>query len=124
MNQCDGCKAGKPVDENGNHRMGKEGGYADLMKCEAGKYRKSMTYGVMPTREAFDAAFEAACPNGRFHFGNDKRVGTDDFTANELWDKLNEAHSDWQAGRPPLSAREQSGDWVCLVLNSLGFEWI
>jgi len=38
QNQCDGCHAGIPVDANGNHRMGKPGGYADLMKCQADRY--------------------------------------------------------------------------------------
>lgn len=37
-NQCDGCQAGVMMDENGNHRMGKPGGYADLMRCEKGRY--------------------------------------------------------------------------------------
>jgi hypothetical protein len=38
QNQCDGCQAGIPVDENGNHRMGRPGGYPDLMGCQRGKY--------------------------------------------------------------------------------------
>ena len=38
VNQCDGCQAGAPVDNNGNHRMGKPGGYADLMRCEKARY--------------------------------------------------------------------------------------
>lgn len=38
VNQCDGCQAGVPVDDNGNHRMGKPGGYADLMRCEKARY--------------------------------------------------------------------------------------
>lgn len=36
-NQCDGCRAGIPL-INGAHRMGKPGGYADTMSCQAGKY--------------------------------------------------------------------------------------
>lgn len=36
-NQCDGCQAGIPV-VNGAHRMGKPGGYADSMACQAAKY--------------------------------------------------------------------------------------
>ena len=36
-NQCDGCQAGIPL-VNGAHRMGKPGGYADTMSCQAGKY--------------------------------------------------------------------------------------
>jgi len=36
-NQCDGCQAGIPV-VNGTHRMGREGGYPDLMGCTAKQY--------------------------------------------------------------------------------------
>ena len=35
-NQCAGCLAGRPLDENGNHRMG-DGIYTDLMWCERSK---------------------------------------------------------------------------------------
>lgn len=38
-NQCDGCQAGKPVDEKGLHRMG-EGRYFDYMLCQADKYKE------------------------------------------------------------------------------------
>ena len=38
VNQCDGCRAGVPVDENGNHHMGK-GSYPDLMKCQKSVYQ-------------------------------------------------------------------------------------
>jgi hypothetical protein len=38
MNQCDGCRAGKPLDENGNHAMGEPGAYRDLMACQRSKY--------------------------------------------------------------------------------------
>jgi len=37
-NQCDGCQAGIPI-INGAHRMGKPGGYPDLMGCTAKVYR-------------------------------------------------------------------------------------
>ena len=37
-NQCDGCNAGIPI-VNGNHRMGKEGGYPDLQGCTAKLYK-------------------------------------------------------------------------------------
>lgn len=33
-NQCDGCQAGVPL-ENGKHRMGRPGGYPDLMKLHS-----------------------------------------------------------------------------------------
>lgn len=41
MNQCDGCRAGKPLDKNGKHRMGEPGKYADLMACTADRYSTS-----------------------------------------------------------------------------------
>ena len=37
-NQCDGCQAGIPL-INGTHRMGREGGYPDLMGCTAKLYK-------------------------------------------------------------------------------------
>lgn len=37
INQCDGCRSGIPV-VNGVHRMGKEGGYSDLMACTKDRY--------------------------------------------------------------------------------------
>jgi hypothetical protein len=40
VNQCDGCRAGIPVDENGNHRIGEPGGYSNLQACEKDKYLK------------------------------------------------------------------------------------
>lgn len=40
VNQCDGCRAGKPLDEHGFHRMGRltEGAYPDYMACQREKY--------------------------------------------------------------------------------------
>lgn len=37
-NQCDGCQAGIPV-VSGSHRMGKPGGYPDMMGCTAKLYK-------------------------------------------------------------------------------------
>ena len=36
-NQCDGCRAGRPLDKNGNHVMG-DGEYPDLMACQKSRY--------------------------------------------------------------------------------------
>jgi hypothetical protein len=45
-NQCDGCRAGIAL-INGTHRMGREGGYPDLMGCTANLYLKQhVTPGV------------------------------------------------------------------------------
>lgn len=39
LNQCDGCQAGIPI-VNGTHRMGKPGGYPDMMGCTAKLYKQ------------------------------------------------------------------------------------
>lgn len=87
--------------------------------------RRSMSYGVMPTREYFDAACaepDEAC--GRsvddlgFSFGNDPRIGSDTLTGAELWKELDKAHTGWEAGD------EKAGDWCSVVLGCLGFEWV
>jgi len=51
QNQCDGCHAGIPVDANGNHRMGAEGKYPDLMKCQADKYTDPADFASLLERE-------------------------------------------------------------------------
>lgn len=38
LNQCDGCMAGIPVDENNRHKMGDER-YANYMICEKKTYQ-------------------------------------------------------------------------------------
>lgn len=41
MNQCDGCKAGRPFNSSGHHVMGEPGAaYPDLMACQAHKYKE------------------------------------------------------------------------------------
>lgn len=49
-NQCDGCNAGIPI-VNGNHRMGREGGYPDLMGCTAKQYAEVMEAAIVAPRE-------------------------------------------------------------------------
>lgn len=98
--------------------------------------RKSMTYGVMPTREEFDEACsehdpddppQACVADQGFPFENDKRVGSDRLTPDELWEELQKAFAEYQAvdgssddGGDP----ERAGDWCSSVLGVLGFEWI
>lgn len=43
LNQCDGCRAGKPLENGNRHRMGKEGGYPDFMSCTAKIYKPALT---------------------------------------------------------------------------------
>lgn len=87
--------------------------------------RRSMTFGVMPSREEFDAACAEEDPdNGRsvdnhgFGFGNDPRVGSVTMGGDELWKELTRAHGEYEAGS------EASGDWCSSVLGCLGFEWV
>ena len=87
----------------------------------------SMTYGVMPSREQFDAACrehdpddppQACVAEQGFRFGKDKRVGDAHLTPDELWAELGRAKAEYDAGD------EASGDWCSSVLGCLGFEWI
>lgn len=87
--------------------------------------RRSMTYGVLPSLEEFEAA--CAEPDGDggesvddvgFAFGNDERIGTDTLTTGELWNELQNAHRDWEDGD------DGAGAWCSAVLGCIGFEWI
>jgi len=91
------------------------------------------TYGIMPIREEFDWLWEAVDANegfrdGKFHFGNDPRLGTCALTQNELWDELQKAYDEFDDGTSSdnfeTSKAEQTGDWLSSVLGCLGLEWI
>ena len=82
-------------------------------------YIRSMTYGVMPSREEFSEAFGDEV---YFAFGNDPRVGTAKLTEDELWDELQKALAVYEESDYPYS--EAAGDWVSTVLDVLGFEWV
>lgn len=97
----------------------------------------SMTYGQLPSREAFDAAFDRECPGGAYRITNCKRVGNATFTASELWSELNDAVNESNAetcegewaddsrSYDEIQADEEAaGDWASCVLGTLGFEWI
>ena len=76
---------------------------------------QSMTYGQLPSRDAFTSAFDIACPCGTFAIGNCHRVGTADFSELELWDELTIAAK---------VSTDESLDWCACVLSVLGIEWI
>lgn len=91
--------------------------------------RRSMTYGVMPSLEEFDAACAepdddcgpdapTSVADRGFSFGNDKRIGNDILSPSELWTELTRAKAEYDAGD------EAAGDWCSTVLGCLGFEWI
>jgi hypothetical protein len=82
---------------------------------------KSMTYGVMPAFGEFEAAFEReveAEGYPAFRFGNCSRVGTCEMRVVGLWDELEKALAEFEAGD------DEAGDWCSCVLGCLGFEWI
>ena len=87
--------------------------------------RRSMTYGLMPSREEFDTACaepDSECGKSvddvGFSFGNDERIGTDALTSGELLEELQTAREEWEEGD------EKAGDWCSAVLGCLGFEWV
>lgn len=93
---------------------------------------RSMTYGTMPSRPAFDRAFDRECPDGTFSFGNDERFGTCSVGADALWDELTVALGEFESdattdehgeGNPNVDG-DKAGDWCSCVLSCLGFEWI
>jgi hypothetical protein len=78
----------------------------------------SMTYGVLPSKEAFEAAYQAELGDSGFRFGNDKRVGDCVLSCYELWDELVKAKNEFEFGN------DEAGDWASCVLSCLHFEWI
>lgn len=77
--------------------------------------RQTLTYGQLPTNVSFYEAFDAECPDGKFAFGNDKRVGTDKLSADQLWNELSDAVEE---------GTDESLEWASCVLSALSFEWV
>lgn len=101
-------------------------------------HHTSMSYGVMPTREDFDRAFDAVMANeddGKLSFGNDPFVGDDRLTASETWEQLQSQLATWEEGEHADDCPgdgscggdgcpcEDAGSWCSSVLGLLGFEW-
>jgi len=86
----------------------------------------TMTYGQLPSREAFDAAYQAQCPNGAgFSFENDERIGTATLYNGALWDALVRAHTEFEDDHTVTCEQsDAAGDWCSQVLSCLGFEWV
>lgn len=96
----------------------------------------SMTYGVLPTREQFDEAFDRECPEGTFSFGNDERFGNDEVSERALWNELTVALGEFEDGEHNDECGgdgqhcngecpgDRAGSWCSAVLGVLGFEWI
>ncbi len=80
---------------------------------------RSMTYGILPSRADFDAAFERECPDGTYSIRNDKGGADGDYTASKLWALVKES-----AELLNDDGDEEAGDFASAVLSTLGFEWI
>lgn len=78
----------------------------------------SMTFGNIPSYDVFECKFDEVCESGRFKFGNDRRVGTDEFTCTELYSEVVMATKEHDEGD------EVAGYWVSAVLGILDIEWI
>lgn len=66
-NQCDGCQAGIPL-VDGAHRMGRPGGYPDLMSCQKERYEQAE--GAQGERKRFEAeVLGLGLPVERDHHG-------------------------------------------------------
>ena len=93
-----------------------------------------MTAGNLPTRAQFDQQCDVVDPddghtvnrNG-FRFGNDKRLGNVRLSADELWDELVLAMSEYESfnedGVDGAKADVVSS-WISDVLYCLGIEWV
>lgn len=99
---------------------------------------QTMTYGVLPSREAFNAAFEVECPAGYrlILCGADSgaceqfKLGTGVWSADELWDAITEIITTSQAAPPDTDQSayymrlDGAMDVVSAIMGTLGFEWI
>lgn len=76
----------------------------------------SMTYGILPTYIEFSKAFDRIVGKEEtFNFGRDKRVGSVNFTKEELWIEIKRAIRE---------DTDESKSWVDDILYSLDFEWV
>lgn len=94
---------------------------------------KSMTYGILPSRVEFEAAFETQCADGyavRLN-GRDADildwVGTvsdshGTWDVDEAWETLALLTNCFNEGDPYAS--EYAGNLASCILETLGFEWI
>lgn len=96
--------------------------------------RKSLTYGVLPSREEFDAAFDEEVPGGSFEIMSGELMGSrlpvpdGGYSADELWDVLEGiVGSDtlWDGVDQEPGPEDEAGlQFASNILSVLGFEWI
>ena len=85
--------------------------------------RRSMTYGVLPTRDEFVSAWEDLQAKGElgetFDVSRDPYAGTDSWSCQELWKILLDAQKEYTR-----DSNEKAGDFCSSVLGIFGFEWV
>ncbi len=82
--------------------------------------RMRLTYGVLPSKEEYEKAFDAIMADSAsklFSFGNCSRMGTTSVTSEELWNELDMATGESES-------TEASLDWASCVLYVLEIEWV
>lgn len=98
------------MDRDGNRQRGPRGHHED-----EGGPRRSMTYGVMPSRKEFAEHYDYYVGEGRYRIRNDRLVGDVDLTERELYDLVK---------RFGQSAKEDKSSLASSIMTTLGFEWI
>lgn len=94
---------------------------------------KSMTYGELPTREEFNAAFSEWCETGKYSIVmgrsdsaacEDFKLGDGDWSDDALWTAITEIVADFNAKEHEDPSAEMRMDIVSAIMGTLGFEWI
>lgn len=101
--------------------------------------QQTLTYGVLPTQESFDEAFDRECPGGSYNIQlsrSDSRavdgflLGDGDWTAEQLWKAVTEIVTVSQLSQAEENHVEYYAkldgamDLVSSILGTLGFEWV
>lgn len=89
----------------------------------------TLSFGILPSREQFDEAWEVTdeageLRNGLFSFGRDPRLGDCALRQSQLWNELLSAHAEYESGEADLDDENGPGPWLSSVLSCLSIEWI
>lgn len=96
--------------------------YTIMYSDEGAEEKKSMTWGVLPSKAAFTKAFEREVPEGeRFTVERDPWAGTQHYTLAQLWAAVNKAVEEFEEDGDLDSPAAQ---FASSVMTVLGFEWI
>lgn len=92
--------------------------------------RRSMTWGVLPEPDEFDAAWEAEIGDGDYRIREGAASGSlpegvcsGDYGRSQVWEMLEWLTADASLGGE-YDPGGRKGDLASCVLQTLGFEWI